>query len=91
MQLSAYLTYNVAFQLQRARRGRVNRRQVAADGWQGARLWGEARGLRAHRGALAHACVAHIHSRKTSVQYPMNLALFFHESNSKKCTTVPKF
>ena len=55
MQLSAFPTYNSAVQLQRARRGRVNRRQVAADGWQGARLWGEAGELRAHRGALAHA------------------------------------
>ena len=55
MQLSAFPTYSSAVQLQRARRGRVNRRQVAADGWQGARLWGEAGELRAHRGALAHA------------------------------------
>ena len=38
-----------------ARGDEADRRQVAADGWQVARGWGEAGELRAHRGALAHA------------------------------------
>ena len=53
MQLSAYPTYNSAFQLQRARRGR--RRQVAADGWQGARVWGDTGAHGEHWTALARA------------------------------------
>ena len=35
--------------------GRADWRQVAADGWQVTRVWGEAGALRAHGGALAHA------------------------------------
>ena len=53
MQLSTYPTYNSAFQLQRARRGR--RRQVAADGWQGARVWGDTGAHGEHWTALARA------------------------------------
>ena len=38
-----------------ARGDEANWRQVAADGWQVTRGWGEAGALRAHGGALAHA------------------------------------